>query len=177
MGRPSHDLTEKAFGRLIVVRAAAKIRGKSAWCCACACGESHTATARNLLAGNTRSCGCLQREEASAKRSIHRQSHQANAVEYHTWVAMRARCRDSGGVYWPNYGWRGITVCARWDSSYENFIADMGPRPAGTSIDRVNNDGNYEPGNCRWATPKQQANNRRSHAQVKADRARIQEIA
>lgn len=80
---------------------------------------------------------------------------------YRTWCAMRARCLSKTNAGYKYYGGRGITICERWLTSFENFRADMGPRPAGTSIDRINNDGNYEPSNCRWATQKQQANNQR----------------
>ena len=80
---------------------------------------------------------------------------------FKTWISMRARCYKKWCTSYPNYGGRGITVCERWRNSFPNFLADMGERPPGHSIDRIDNDGNYEPSNCRWATPKQQTNNQR----------------
>jgi hypothetical protein len=86
--------------------------------------------------------------------------------EYRAWVHIHSRCTDSNASDYPRYGGRGIMVCERWDS-FENFLADMGPRPSAKhSIDRINNDGNYEPGNCQWATTIEQANNKRSNRRV-----------
>lgn len=87
---------------------------------------------------------------------------------YKSWFQMKRRCTNPSDPGWPNYGGRGITVCGRWQS-FANFYADMGDRPAGASLDRIDNDGNYEPGNCRWATNEEQINNRRSTRMVIAD--------
>jgi hypothetical protein len=89
-------------------------------------------------------------------------------AEHRSWTAMRTRCNNPKQLAWPNYGGRGITVCERWDS-FENFLADMGERPSGCSLDRIDNNGNYEPGNCRWATKAEQSNNRRTNIFVTHD--------
>jgi hypothetical protein len=132
----------------------------------CACGKEHVALLGNVTSGMTRSCGCLLDEaRRMPKNVIHGL---ANTPEYRTWQGMLRRCENPDESSYANYGGRGIRVCARWHT-FENFYADMGVRPAGTSIDRINNDGNYEPGNCRWATPKQQCRNTRRTQRFEID--------
>jgi hypothetical protein len=115
----------------------------------------------NNLDRKTKSCGCLRREVTVSTSTTHGHAGaQKRSPEYQSWTSMLARVRATTGRRYRDYGAGGITVCERW-LVFENFLADMGPRPAGTSIDRINNDGNYEPGNCRWATDSQQVANRR----------------
>ena len=111
----------------------------------------------NLRTGNTASCGCLRRDTTAAKSTTHGKS---GSPEHQSWAAMLARVRATSGRRFRDYGARGITVCARW-RSFNNFLADMGGRQPGTTLDRIDNGGNYEPGNCRWATPSQQNFNKR----------------
>lgn len=135
--------------------------------CRCDCGAVKFVRLKQLQDGVVKSCGCLLKEKA-AQRCIDRETtHGMSKVpEYNVWNAMRERCTNPKLRSFKDYGARGITVCERW-SSFENFYADMGPRPVpGMSLERMNNDGNYEPGNVRWATATEQARNRRSSVLV-----------
>ena len=151
------------FGRLLVV--GRKDGGRRVlWICRCDCGGEACSLGQNLRAGKTTSCGCRQREVAGNLTKTHGAS---SGREFSSWMSMRQRCTKQTCKQWKHYGGRGISICARW-SSFENFLADMGPRPPGTTLDRVNNDGNYEPGNCRWATHTEQQRNRRNTLMVTA---------
>jgi hypothetical protein len=123
------------------------------WRCRCDCGKDHVARTMALRNGSSWCCGCR------AKRREHGLS--ATAA-YHRWSQAKNRCLNPNDPSWKNYGGRGITMCARWIDAYENFLADMGEPPPGMSLDRIDNDGNYEPSNCRWATKTEQCHNSRS---------------
>jgi len=113
-----------------------------------------------LRNGMTRSCGCLATELKRERATTHGHATTRTTPTYNSWAQISQRCENKNNAAFNNYGGRGITVCARW-RVFENFLADMGERPLGCSLDRVNNDGNYEPVNCRWATRLEQARNRR----------------
>lgn len=152
------DLTGQRFGRLIAIDRAPNIKDNggswTAWLCKCECGAVVTVRTGCLRRGDTQSCGCLRSEIIT--------KHGGSASpEYWVWHAMHQRCENPKHESYRNYGARGITVCERW-REFADFIADMGPRPSpGHSIDRLDNDGPYEPGNCQWATKPEQGRNRR----------------
>jgi len=131
------------------------------WLCACDCGSYSVVMGARLRRGRTRSCGCLQKEQAKISVRTHGQSY---SPTYRAWTSMKTRCCNPRYTDYPSYGAKGITVCPRWQESFEAFFADMGPKPDGKTIDRFpNKTGNYEPGNCRWATPEEQSQNQRSN--------------
>jgi len=151
------------FGRLTVLRLFKK--GRFTYCeCSCECGNIATPRKDALYTGTQKSCGCYQADQARERFTTHGESRH-RTVEYDCWAHMIRRCYTPTTKQFSEYGGRGITVCDRWRYSYENFLADMGRRPSAKhSLDRIDNDGNYEPENCRWTTQDVQCNNtRRNH--------------
>ncbi len=156
------DLAGRKFGRLTVLRALPeRIQRSIAWECRCDCGTVVNVPATKLLLGRKRSCGCLAKEVAAESHANHGHKRGGKISKtYNAWAAMRDRCTNPRNSRWADYGGRGITVCSEW-LTFDNFLRDMGEAPAGTSLDRIDNERGYEPGNCRWATPDRQARNRR----------------
>jgi len=159
--RPVKDLTGRRFGRLIVISESNRSsKGKVMWNCICECGNEVSILSSSLLNNNTNSCGCLHKE-VNITHGL------SNTPEYASWNMMRQRCLNSKCEAYSYYGGRGITICDRWLNSFENFLMDMGYRPSDIhTIDRRENDGNYEPSNCYWATKEEQNNNVRSNVVV-----------
>jgi hypothetical protein len=155
---PPLDLSGQKYGRLRVIKLTSLPRQRSKWLCECDCGNTVEVFSTSLRTGHTKSCGCYNRELIDARKT----HGMKGSREYSSWRAMRYRCRNPRCPAFPNYGGRGITVCRRWESSFLNFYADMGERPDRKTLDRIDNDGNYEPGNCRWATAKEQGRNTRA---------------
>jgi hypothetical protein len=144
------DLTGQLFSKLKVIqRGTNDQHNKITWICQCECGNEKIVLGKSLKNGNVQSCGCM--------RSYHGKTHTS---EYKIWKSIHQRCNNTKANGFDKYGGRGIKVCERWSKSFNNFLEDMGERPSIThSIDRIDVNGNYEPSNCRWATPAQQSRN------------------
>lgn len=164
---PSPIDTSRLYGRLLPIEPVGKDKYRNIlWKCICTCGNIHITKSHLLRSGESKSCGCLQKEIVSkiAKKlfTTHNKTH---TPEYQSWADMKKRCYNKNSIDYPNYGERGIIVCDKWlgKSGFSNFYIDMGKRPSENhSVDRYpNTNGNYEPTNCRWGTDYEQSRNKR----------------
>lgn len=160
------DLTSRVFGRLTVSKPVPKINPQrhQYWICNCICGAVLPVDGTKLANGHTQSCGCFKREQVIKTHTTHGES--KKTIEYQTWCSIKARCCNPNSKSYVWYGERGITICDEWIDSFQNFLADMGRRPKGCTIERKDVNGSYSPSNCIWASNKEQGRNRRNNVIV-----------
>lgn len=167
MSKNKRDLTLQKFGRLTAIEVRSQDKqGRLRWSCVCDCGNVAIVASWNLVCGGTKSCGCLLKEIRGKQSVTHRHTLKGEAsAEYRAWKSMKERCYNKNSNSYPGWGGRGIIICERWLNSFENFFADMGRKPTPKhTLDRFpDNNGNYEPSNCRWATEQQQQSNKRNN--------------
>jgi hypothetical protein len=162
------DIAGQRYGKLVVIRQVdGRLRGSSLWECRCDCGGTTIKSSNMLRTGHAKSCGCLNLGEA--QKAAHTKHGMVESPEYAAWKDMKRRCLNPNAPNYKDYGGRGITICSRWLQSFQNFFDDMGKRPEGKSLERKNNNGNYAPGNCKWANRFEQARNTRRNRYVELD--------
>lgn len=166
---PAPNIAGQKFHRLLVIERAPNRRRRIHWKCICECGNVSVVQSSSVTSGRTKSCGCLSREGHRTGPVTHGMSHTS---EYKVWGSMKRRCNDPNHPAYEHYGGRGISYCVEWQE-FAKFYQDMGARPKGLTLDRIDNDGDYEPGNCRWATRFQQNNNKRRTRYVELNGERM----
>ena len=159
------NLLGQRFGRFVVLAEAPKRpQSRSAyWHCRCDCGTERVVEGKSLRNGSSKSCGCYMKDAMTKRFTTHGHSrHPETSYTYRKWVNAKTRCLRENSPRWHDYGGRGIKICDRWRDSFAHFLEDMGFCPPGYSLERLDNDGDYEPGNCVWATLREQAQNKRN---------------
>jgi hypothetical protein len=156
------DLTKQRFGRWFVMSFSHSDDHDNHWNAVCACGTAKTIRAYDLKSGKSRSCGCQRSQSLRQRFTVHgHNTKRAPSPTYSSWANMIQRCTNPNHKQFADYGGRGVTICERWRWSFENFLADMGLKPLGLLLDRIDNDGNYTPSNCRWTTRLESNRNKR----------------
>lgn len=160
------DLTNHRFGRLVVLKKDhVGERGRGFWLCRCDCGNEVVKKTQSLTDGRAVSCGCRREETKEEFKTRFIKHGMRNTLTYSTWRSMNTRCKNAHIAQYNDYGGRGISICDRW-KCFENFFQDMGERPQGTSLDRIDNNGDYCKENCRWSTREEQGNNTRKTTHI-----------
>lgn len=168
------DIQGKKFGRLTPVskvRIPSKYRknGTAGWVCRCKCGGFIDVLTVSLTKGIVRSCGCLVSETTIAKNKARKKPYKTNTPTYISWKSMKARCLNKNATSYEYYGAKGVTICDKW-LTYQNFLNDMGERPDGMTIDRIDAFGNYKPSNCKWSTRLEQNQNKTNAVKYKVNK-------